>query len=293
MIYLLYGKDTYRAKEKQNEILETSGLKDFSRMGKEGFDSAKFEELIRSTTLFGEKRAVVCDGIAGVEHVLKNIEGLAKSTNIFVFLEEEVSEEIVDAVKKHGGKIFKFGALAGEKLQEWVNKEIKKRKLSVLPKDQMEIIRRCGPDLWCVSKEIEKAGLGGGSLQPETLETREEEYNPFRICDAVAAKDRKKAWMLLQKALLAGVPAEEVFWKIVWEVKNLMLVKKLESAGIKNIEKETGLHPFVVKKARGFSRNFSFKELSKLSWALVEIYHNSRRGLDEVETGLEKFLISI
>lgn len=118
-------------------------------------------------------------------------------------------------------------------------------------------------------------------------------YNPFLICDAIGEKNKKKAWLVFQEALLAGVPAEEVFWKVWWQAKNLLLVKTLAGEGVKSLEKETGLHPFVIKKNIGFLKNFSFKELDNFSWKLVELYHNVRRGLADFEIGLEKILVSI
>ena len=56
---------------------------------------------------------------------------------------------------------------------------------------------------------------------------------------------------------------------------------------------ELGLHPFVVKKAIGFTKNFSQEELEELSRKLVTIYHDARRGGDELPVALEKFVLSL
>jgi hypothetical protein len=101
----------------------------------------------------------------------------------------------------------------------------------------------------------------------------------------VAEKNKSRAWVLFQKALLSGVPAEEIFYKIVWQIKALLLIKKYP--------KETGLHPFVVQKNLANIKNFTEQELINYSFDLVKIYHNVRRGLEEFPLGLEKFLISI
>ncbi len=121
----------------------------------------------------------------------------------------------------------------------------------------------------------------------------QKDYKPFAICDAVAEKNKSRAWVLFQKALLSGIPAEEVFYKIVWQIKNLLLIKKLVAAGVKNLEKETGLHPFVIKKNLYAIKNFTEKELINYSFELLKIYHNIRRGLEEFPLGLEKFLIKL
>ncbi len=118
-------------------------------------------------------------------------------------------------------------------------------------------------------------------------------YNPFLICDAVGEKNKKKAWLIFQDALLEGVPAEEIFWKIWWQAKTMLAIKISSETDAKNLEKETGFHPFVIKKNLSFLKNFSFKELDDFSWKLVELYHNARRGLADFEIGLEKILINI
>jgi len=126
-----------------------------------------------------------------------------------------------------------------------------------------------------------------GRLAPKT----KEEYNPFPLCDAFARKDKSGAWALFGRALFRGVAAEEIFWKILWQVKNLLLVKKLSDAGVKNIQKESGLHPFVAKKTMSASRNFSDKELREYSSKLVKLYHDAREGRADFSIGLEKILI--
>lgn len=113
----------------------------------------------------------------------------------------------------------------------------------------------------------------------------QKDYKPFAICDAVAEKNKNRAWVLFQKALLSGVPAEEVFYKIVWQIKALLLIKKYP--------KETGLHPFVVQKNLANVKNFTEKELTDYSFELLKIYHNVRKGLEEFPLGLEKFLINL
>lgn len=120
-----------------------------------------------------------------------------------------------------------------------------------------------------------------------------EKYNPFPICDAFAAKDKKRLWTLFQRALLGGVPPEDIFWKIWWQMKNLLLVKSLSDAGDKNLAKASGLHPFVAKKTFSALRNFTGEELAACSSRLVELCRDSRNGGEDMSTGLEKFFLSL
>ena len=142
--------------------------------------------------------------------------------------------------------------------------------------------------MWRASKEIEKYELGGLTAKQETVA----EYNPFAICDAFAEKNKAKAWIVYQQALRQGIPDEEVFFKIIWQIKNLLLVKKLMNAGVANISKETGLHSFLVGKAIKAAKNFSEEELINYSYEMLKIYHKERRGESELPIELEKLLIN-
>ena len=298
MLYLVYGRDNFRSREKLNELLNffraKIGALGIFRIEGEHFNSIDIEEMVRSQMLFEKKYVVVCDKImenqAAQNFLVKNIENFSLSPNVFIFLEEELDAQILELFRQYSQKIQEFKLLTGIKLKKWIQEKAPK----IPPNVQEEIIKNCGSDLWCINKEIEKYELSEG----QTFATRKgltfaKEYNPFAICDAVATKDKNRSWVLFQQALLAGVPAEEIFYKIVWQIKNLLLLKKLNDAKVGNLEKETKLHPYVLKKTLAATWNFSEEELKNYSFELVKIYHDVRKGLGEFPTGLEKFLLNI
>ena len=117
------------------------------------------------------------------------------------------------------------------------------------------------------------------------------EFNIFSLADALGRKDKKTTWVLLYKALRAGITPEQIHGTIFAQVKNMALLKCAEKEKVKT--SELGLHPFVIKKATGFAKNFSQEELEKLSGKLVTIYHDARRGGDELPVALEKFVLKL
>ena len=128
------------------------------------------------------------------------------------------------------------------------------------------------------------------------------EFNIFSLADALGRKDKKQMWVLLYKALRAGTTPEQIHGTLFAQVKNMAFIKRAETpASAKSsgeaMEKvktsDLGLHPFVVKKATGFVKNFSQDELEELSRKLVTIYHDARRGGDELPVALEKFVLKI
>ena len=97
----------------------------------------------------------------------------------------------------------------------------------------------------------------------------------------------KDAWVLLQKALDTGGVPEEIHGMLFWQVKSMILAVSSKTAG------EAGLNPFVFRKSLSFAKNFTEEELKNLSARLVSIYHDARRGGDELAIALEKFVLSI
>jgi hypothetical protein len=116
---------------------------------------------------------------------------------------------------------------------------------------------------------------------------RQEEFNIFALTDAIGARDKRQAWMVYEKALASGMVADEIFWRVMWGVKALLLGAKTSSA------EESGLNPFVYKKMKGFLKNWKVEELEKLSESLVVGYHDARRGIGEMETMIEKILLNL
>ncbi len=112
-------------------------------------------------------------------------------------------------------------------------------------------------------------------------------FNIFSLTDAVAARDKRQAWMLYQKALASGMAPEEVFYKIVWQVKTLLTAEKTKSVS------ETEMKPFPYNKAKSALKNFKSGELEELSESLVTGYHKIRRGEGEMETLVEKIILTI
>lgn len=288
MTYLLFGNDSFRITQKLNELLDffksKFGETRVYKIEKENFNRERFEELIKSKTLFGNKIIVVCDRFLEEENISK----CSQSENVFIFIEKELDEKILNKIKKEAEESYEFKLLSGAKLKDWIKNEINIRDAKIDNRFIDGIIKECGSDLWCASKEIEKLSLSD-SIKYSVND--EKKYNPFAICDAIAEKNKLKAWILLQKAIMLGVPAEEVFWKINWQVKNLLLVKRLSQIPKIDIVKESGLHPFVARKTIFASKNFLEEELANFSSRLVDLYHNTRRGITDFEVGLERLLI--
>jgi len=126
-----------------------------------------------------------------------------------------------------------------------------------------------------------------GEDEKPLLDKRGREFNIFALTDALGARKRKEAWVLYQKALGAGLSAEEIFFRIVWQVKSMLIASRTKDVG------ETDMKVFPYNKAKSFLTNFKSGELEKLSEDLVIGYHRARKGEAEIETFVEKLLLGL
>jgi len=127
-----------------------------------------------------------------------------------------------------------------------------------------------------ISDEVKAAGAGRGDFAAI-----------FAFTDAIADRKKKDAWVLYEKALASGMVPEQLFYKVMWIVKTLLTVMRTKSA------EEAGMKTFPYNKARAALKNWKEGEVEKLSEELVEGYHKVRRGEGEMETMLEKILLSL
>ena len=109
----------------------------------------------------------------------------------------------------------------------------------------------------------------------------------FAVADALGSRDRKRAWLLYHEARRAGLATEEIFWKLVWKVKTLLMV---ETAPVGSI---LPLKPYPLSQARQQIKGYKPGELSHLSSRLVHLYHDSRRGLLDFDFSLEQLLLEL
>lgn len=135
-------------------------------------------------------------------------------------------------------------------------------------------------------KKIEKHAQKTQEFE-EKEKTAPKTFNIFSLTDAFGRRDKKQLWVLYEQALASGSEPEEIHGILFWQLKSILTAVSAKSAT------ESGLKPFVFQKATGFARNYSREELQKMSGRFVEIYHNARRGISEMEIGLEKFILGM
>lgn len=113
------------------------------------------------------------------------------------------------------------------------------------------------------------------------------DFNIFSLTDAFGKRDKKRLWVLYQKAVSFGAVPEEIHGILFWQLKSMLIASTAKTAG------EAGVAPFVFSKAKSFLKNYSKEELEHFSSRLVRLYHDSHRGIHDFSIALERFILTI
>ena len=109
----------------------------------------------------------------------------------------------------------------------------------------------------------------------------------YKFSDALLIRDRRALWVGYHRAISQGFDPEELFWKLSWQVKNILLASKTKSAD------EASMHPFVYSKSKQASQKFTEPELVGLSSSLLDLWHETHSGKKELPLALEQFILQV
>jgi len=136
-------------------------------------------------------------------------------------------------------------------------------------------------------KKLQKHAYKVEQFEEKKNSSAPEVFNMFSLTDAFGARDKKKLWVLYRQALDAGAGPEEIQGMLFWQLKSMIIASQSGSA------EAAGLKPFVYQKAKGYAQRFSLEELQMMSGQFVDMYHNARRGLLDMDIALEKFVLEM
>ena len=292
MIIFLYGEDSYRSRQKLNQIKEKFKKSDPSNINLAILDGEKtsLEEIrktIQAVPFLAKKRLVIIENLLTKNKNKTLLEELANyikkrkisESTVLVFWEENKPDERTKLFKllKKPGRAQEFKLLSGYSLSRWIKGEIEKRGGKIERKAIEKLAAYVGNDLWQMSNEIDKL-ISYQALKPITSENVEVlvkaklDTNIFNLIDAIGEKNRKGALKLLQDQIESGAHPLYLLTMIIYQFRNLLIIKDLIEQGLNQyqIQKETKIHPFVVQKTFSQARNFSLNELKKIYQKLLE-----------------------
>ncbi|MAF20666.1 MAG: DNA polymerase III subunit delta [Parcubacteria group bacterium] len=310
MIILLYGEDTFRQREKLNEIIEQyqakhqSGL-DLMRFREEDLNFDKFRQKVEVVSMFDEKKLIVLENLFNKKDFQEDFfEYLKKSKlkdnqDILVVIYQSGKLPQAD-FKRRVSMSEEFSPLDNLALARWVKKEVDKNKVSISQGAIRKLIIYTGNDLWQISNELNKLiDYKKGQLIDEQdidlLVKAKIDTNIFKAIDALAQRDKKTAFRLLHEHLSQGDNEIYLLSMFIYQLRTLLRLKDLTEKGTPfyNLAKQSGLHPFVVRKSAQQLKNFSLDQLKRIYQYLMKIDWELKTGQIDGPTALDLLIAEI
>ena len=113
MLYVIYGKDTAKARSKLTELLNTLQKKrpdaSLFRLSTENWEPSVLDELLSSKGLFSPKYIIVIDGLlnsaASADAVSSSIKEMGESEHVCIMIEEKILSADLKKIEKNAVKV--------------------------------------------------------------------------------------------------------------------------------------------------------------------------------------------
>lgn len=180
MIVFLYGKDGYRIGENERELVEAFRAK-HGNVDRDRFDLAEkgslllLEEFLTTQSMFSPKKLVVLKNIdeASDEKKMQTLlkTSLEDTDSVIIIVSEKKPKAKFSFLLKEPVKSKEFEELTGEKLYTAIEREAKKRNISLLKKDIRTLASLYGTDMWGIVTELEKMSFSGNVSVEERVQS--------------------------------------------------------------------------------------------------------------------------
>ncbi|MFA5075916.1 MAG: DNA polymerase III subunit delta [Patescibacteria group bacterium] len=295
MIFFLYGPDTFRARQKLNELKEKfvkevdeSSL-NLTYLSGKNLDIAQFNQAVATPPFLARKRMVIIDNLLSNEpdqELTKQIleilgkEDLIKDI-LLIFLETDdfkrdgvLSKRLIK--EKYAQE---FELLKDSELRNWLRVEFRNRGGKISSTALERLAGLVGNDLWQLNSEIDKliAYAGDNSIEEkdvtELVRGRFDD-NIFHLIDAIAAKNSRLAHQLLSEQFDSGADELYILTMLTRQFRILLQTRELAEANRQitktQVASQLGVHPFVAQKALGQIKNFSAAKLKDIYRQLLD-----------------------
>lgn len=310
MIILLYGEDTYRLKQKLDEIIGSYKAKhpnglDFAFLKKEDLDIDKIKEKTEAVSMFSEKKLIILDGIFEDDNFKEDFFEYAKSKKLknnqeVIVVLCSFGKLAASRIKPKVNMSEEFSLLNGLGLTNWIKKQVTSKGGKINLEAVHKLAGYVGQDLWQMENEINKllSFKNNEEIKGEDVDLMVKakiDANIFKTLDALASHDRKTALKLLHEHLNKGENEIYLLTMFIYQIRNLIKLKGLVEIGLPfyALAKKTGLHPFVVKKSSQALQGFTMDQLKKIYRFLLEIDFKLKIGRIDGPTALDLLVMGV
>lgn len=169
MIIFIYGRDTWRAKEKLKELKDEfikkhdkTGLNVLILEG-ELLSSEGLNQAVRASALLGDKRLIIIKNLSGSRLETDSIGEVFEKkpeNNIVIIYEEKPEKDLKNYFKILEPRYkYCFDPLVGKDLENWISRTGETMAVKLQRGVVLKLIEACSNDLWKLRAEIKKLAI--------------------------------------------------------------------------------------------------------------------------------------
>ena len=296
MIYLLTGENTFELERRLKELV--AGFEgDVERVDGEGLQIEQLPDLLSGVTLFSSKRLVVIKNASSNKSLWAVLgEWLEKEVGndlVFVELHPDKRTKTYKWLEKHA-EVFIAKELQPYEAARWVLQHATQG-LSLRKEGAEFLVDYVGTDQWRLESELQKLQLAGGDITQERIREIVEptpQATAFELLDAAFRGQTKDMERIFETVSRQDDPYM-FFGLLSGQIYALTLMKTANGKRSEDIAKETGVHPFVLRKVSGLAGTLSVDSLRRLVARLAELDANMKSRPVEPWTQVYSFLRSL
>jgi len=316
MIFFLHGEDSYSANQKLKQIKEKFQREvdpssiNINVFDNDNFDLEKFNSISSQGGFLVKKRLLIVKDLLlnkpkaeTAENLLELIKKFQNSENIFIFLENGSLDKRTSLFKNLNDKknlVQEFKPLDNLNLKKWLTNYAKEKNAVIKITAADLLAASVGNNLWQLSQELDKliAYKNGEEIKEadiKLLVNAKIDDNIFKLTEAIAAGDKKLGIRLVKEQFSAGLNENYLLTMIVRQFRVLTTLFSLTEQKMPEniIVKETGFHPFVVKKSLGLARKFNLEKLKKIYSGLANLDKKLKSTSLSPETLIDLLIMEI
>ncbi len=306
MIYLLFGPDKARLQNRIKKIKEEAGVTDDGINYREisaDFDASAIISECSAMPFLAEKRVVLLRGLLASKNkelltkIAEWLPAVPLETELVLVENEAPDQRLVITKTLHKvGKVELFANMTPVEAVRNIENQVAKAGGSIDKATATLLQMYLGTDSLRVNNEVNKLVAYDKKVTRENVEllVNAGYFNTiFDLTDAIATRNTKKALHNLEKILEGGESEVYLVSMIAMQVRNLLIIQDLKSHGLSESEmvSRSKLHPFVVKKCLGQTRNFTEEQLVSMHKGLLDLDIALKSGVADPKTLLTKYIL--
>jgi len=273
MIITLTGENQFAIRQALNALADRFvakfGPHGYERVDGEQFELANLPSLLQGASLFAPQRLVVLKDAAQNKPLWDALgDWITKvSTDTTLVVVEPSLDKRTRTYKalKSGTEFKEFGTPSDTQLIQWLCAAAKERGAELTPGDAQYLVERAGRDQWHLSQELAK-------LSSHPVVTRElidqlveptPEGSAFELLDAALAGQTDTVQKLVQNLKTEEDPYR-LFGLLTSQVHTLATVAAAGDKTADQIAKDSGLHPFVVRKSMAVAKKLGAARIAEI-----------------------------